>query len=126
MWLKGAYDFGAKRFGDAINGPETQQERLATLESAIANDRLDGRRLEHIEFWDTLQARAKLKSGSALGADRITPDVYKQLPFMAVAHVHDMFNEYATASRIDCMSPFWKILEFIGLPKTRMPDTFRF
>eukprot|EP00959_Pyramimonas_sp_CCMP1952_P034054 713921-Pyramimonas_sp.AAC.1 len=41
-----------------------------------------------LEFGDTLQARAEIKSGGAAGADGIPTDIYKILPFLGVARVH--------------------------------------
>ena len=58
---------------------------------------------------------------SAAGFDSVTPEVYRELPFFDVVRIHNCFLQFATLHRMPVSSPFWKVLEFIGLPKTSVP-----
>ena len=62
---------------------------------------------------------AKLKKGGASGADGNTPDIYHMLPFSVLLLVHRLFVRRASFQK-DVGSPFWLILEFIGLPKAKV------
>ena len=101
-----------------------QLERLEQLYSHSQAQSLDGIRQPALEFWDTLQARAALKAGSAAGADGNTTDIYKELPFLAVSRIHRLFSERSTLPRDSPSSPFWKTSQFVGLPKTHAVTTF--
>ena len=124
QWLDGACDFGQERFGDGSNTTATQLKRLESLRVSADNDRLDGFPECHLEFFDTLQARSRLKPGTAAGIDDITPDVYLELPFVAIAHIHQLFERRTRFQRMAPSSAFWKILEFVGLPKSAHPTCF--
>ena len=96
-WIAGATVFGAERFGDLSNNIHKQTQRLdhlwASSASVLANRRLDGLMAPQLEFWDTLQARAKIRPGSGAAEDGIPGDVYLEFPFIAVARIHKMFSE---------------------------------
>ena len=123
-WLDGALRFGSTRFGDIDNPREIQVQRLEHLHAASEARRLDGLEPSQLEFWDTLQARAKMKPEGAAGADGITTDVYLQLPFLTLVYVHRLFKRRARFERSTPSSPFWKILQFIGLPKCKHASDF--
>eukprot|EP00973_Karenia_brevis_P001096 150548-Karenia_brevis.AAC.1 len=74
-------------------------QRLERLHAVMTANRLDGRRHEPVEFWDTLRARSELKSGSGAGIDGNTSDVFKQLPILSVLHIHKMFVERASFAK---------------------------
>ena len=116
-WLIGAASFGSARFGDPGNGVAHQLRRLDSAVAIASCDRLDGKRDPALEFWDTLQARAELKSGSAAGIDGNTPDVYLQLPFVGIAQIHRLFQQRSELKPMLDSSIHWKILQFVGLPK---------
>ena len=86
--------------------------------------RLDGQLDPTLEFWDTIQGRAELRSGSAAGSDGNTPDVYLQLPFLAVAQVHRFFQSRSELVPMSDSSIHWKVLQFIGLPKEKFIKDF--
>ena len=124
LWLKGALEFGSDRFGDADNTDTQQIQTLEGLRSVSLNERLDGRPLFSLEFWDTLQSRAELKPGTSAGIDGNTPDIYAELPFLAVARVHSYFQDRCKFDLGSAESPYWKVLEFLGLPKTNFVSEF--
>ena len=43
---------------------------------------------------------------------------------MTLVHIHRLFNRRALMLDGDCSSPFWKMLEFIGIPKSKDPRSF--
>ena len=45
--------------------------------------------------------------------------MYKMLPFLVILQVYDLFLKYDRFDLISPSPPFWKILEFIGLPKMK-------
>ena len=45
-------------------------------------------------------------------------DVNLQLPFIAVARIHQLFSGRFKFEKLSPSSPLWKILLFVGLPKT--------
>ena len=116
-WVRAARDFGAERFSDVDNNLEHQSRRLASLNSHVQNERLDGTFRATLEFWDTVQARAKIKFGGAAGSDGNTSDIFKELPFLTLYHVHKIFSERMESVSQSMHSPYWRILCFIGLPK---------
>ena len=79
---------------------------------------------QQLELWDTLHARARLKTGTAAGMDGVTPDIYRELPLAAIFHVHDMFAQRARGLGDVPESVFWKILLFAGLPKAKFDGEF--
>ena len=124
-WLQGVLDFGRRRFGDPDNGAVHQSRTLESLSSVAKNERLDGRSPASLELWHTLQSRAEFKAGSAAGNDGNTPDIYLDLPFLSVARVHAYFLERSKLNLDSEELPYWKILQFIGLPKTSSTTEFR-
>ena len=118
-WLEAAVQFGENRFGDESNSPEVQAERLELLQAGAKADRLDGRIPGSLDFWDTLQARARMRPGKAAGVDGLPSDVFLQLRFLAVAHVHRMFQERYRFEPGTPESPFWRIMLYVGIPKLK-------
>jgi len=122
-WLQGALEFGWNRFTDPDNPVERQMLRLSQSRSSMNNGQLDGTCKAGVDFWDTLQARAVLRSGSAGGADGNTADIYIELHFLAMARMLACFDQLARFGD-DGSSPYWKILQFIGLPKSKTVNEF--
>ena len=127
-WLEEAYEFGRRRFGSTSNSEYVQNSRLNLL-GAVARDHVfDGRFAPVLGFFDVLQGRASMKSLTAPGGDSTPPKVLrKRIPFALVRQIWKLFQtRYA-----NCQSeepPFWKILEYVGIPKTRSAnilDDFR-
>jgi hypothetical protein len=124
-WLTEAHKFGSQRFSDPIFNPiEQQRIRLSSFRSAAINDRLDGFPGIDLEFWDFLQARAKLKPGSGVGGDGLPPEVYLELPALTVMHIFSLSRKHFHFLDSESSSPYWKMLEFIGIPKVREARTF--
>ena len=127
-WISGAAVFGTERFGDACNNLQAQAQRLdylrCSFDSVVTNRRLDGLKMPVLEFWDTLQARAKIRAESGGAGDGIPGDVYLELPFIAVARIHRMFSDRFEFKKSSVCSPFWNTLQFVGLPKAKMISDF--
>jgi len=62
-----------------------------------------------------------MKPFGGAGTDGNTPDIFRQLPFLAVCHVHELFWERAQFPLAVESSPYWKVVEFLGIPKTESP-----
>lgn len=122
-WLQGALDFGKSRFTDPSNDMSAQLDRLEKLYSANENNNLDVFPSSPLEFFDTLQSRAEMKIGTAGGGDGNTRDIYKDLPLLAVAHWHSLFDRRCKFGR-DAPCPISWIFNFIGLPKSKMVEEF--
>ena len=68
-------------------------------------------RSQTLEFWDTLQGLAELKATSGAAADGNTSAVCRQLPLLAVFHVHKLFAQGSTS----IMSAFGTVSRCISL-----------
>ena len=124
LWLDGALRFGTDRFCDPANTMEAQRSRLAELISAAVSNRIDGRPGCKMEYWDFLQARAKIRKTTAAGPDGVPPEVYIRLPSVTLMHIYNLFRKRMLFEDGQDSSPYWKILEFVGIPKCKMPRTF--
>ena len=56
---------------------------------------------------DALQPRADLKSGGAAGVEENTPDIYLELPLLAVARVHERFDARSHFYPMASGSPYY-------------------
>jgi len=104
------------RFYDKDKSVIMQQHRLARLFSAANAARLDGRRLQTISLFDTLQARAEMKSNTSGGIDLMPTEVYKSLPFVVcILYWLSFRTRQQTADDAEPLG--WKILDYVGIPK---------
>ena len=112
-WIEGAWRFWKSQFSDEDNLLEQESLRFNGLLAYARNDRVDGRLGSHatFEFRDTFKARAKIKTGGAVGVDGNSADVYRGQMSMRFA-LNVLLWE-----RISKQSPYWKGLSFIWLPK---------
>ena len=115
-WLTALRTFGTQRFGSESNTNGAQLERVARFVKLAENERLDGTNQVKLDFHDFLQARAALKCGTGTGVDGLPPEVYKALPWKSLLHVYHLFKQrlrFEPAGE----SPYWKVLQFLGIPK---------
>jgi hypothetical protein len=122
QWLAEAEKFGRSRFGDAFNGAEAQTRRLAALASSSKCYTLDGQLPPTLDLFEVLQGRSLMKDGKAAGNDEVPPEVYKALPFIVVVRICHLFQQ--RQKQVDIGEPpFWKLIDYIGLPKTSRADS---
>ena len=121
-WLEEAHAFGKQRFGDSTNTADEQRKALHALVSCARANQLDGHPLQHLHFWDFLQGRARMRVNKAVGADGVPSEVYKCLPFICLLHIYELFEKRVRFEDGENSSPFWKMLEFVGIPKANRPS----
>ena len=101
---------------------DIQHARLTALRPSppvVALAASDGQLL-----WDFLQARARIQPNTACGPDGVPPEVYLDLPFITVLHVFELFKKRNALLDGEASSSFWKMLEFVGLPKSKEVSEF--
>ena len=81
------------------------------------NDMLDGK-IFRLEPWDVVHARSMLGDGGP-GPDEVPPTVWRQIPYVLVLRIHEMFEEYTRLDSNTRSSEFWKLIRYIGIPKER-------
>ena len=77
-WLQDALKFGCDRFGSTRNTLQLQTQRMKSLQSQAAAERLDGRCHERNPFFDVLCAKAALPNNKGTGVDGIPAEVYRR------------------------------------------------
>ena len=96
---------------------------MAKLRSSHYARVLDGERPNRVEFFDVLQARASIKSGTSAGRDKNPPEIWKTLSVAAVHQIWRLFQSRLSWST-DEDSPHWRIIEFVGVPKEKFIQRF--
>jgi hypothetical protein len=87
VWLDSAQQFGNNKYADENNNYEAQAKRIDGLSQYMDSD--SDRHLP--EVYDVLQARARLKPGTAPGTDGIVSEMWKKLPFSCILKIHELF-----------------------------------
>eukprot|EP00959_Pyramimonas_sp_CCMP1952_P200210 4187457-Pyramimonas_sp.AAC.1 len=103
-----------------------QMARLMPLASQAQSDQIDGRGRAYpeLDIFDFLQARASLANGKGAGADGVPMETFKALPWKAALHIYDLFRRRLRFEPVG-ESPFWRILQFLGIPKVHDVRTFK-
>jgi hypothetical protein len=118
-WLGALHNFGTQRFGNESNTSNTQLRRVAGLVDWERNEKLDGgATTPDLELYDVLQARAALPLDKGVGVDGISAEIYKSIPWRATLHIYHLFKS-RLKFEASGESPFWKVLQFLGIPKVK-------
>ena len=123
-WLLGARDFGTRRFADCDNDADQQHVRMQDLLTCASRDYLSGAGSGGLEFWDVVQARSKIRKGGVAGADGNSSDIFRELPFMTLFQVYEMFCKRSSWNAGSGDSPLWQVLQCIGLLKHSKVSSF--
>ena len=90
------------------------------LRSVADAQRLDGYNTLGIEFFDVLESRARLKLGKSPGVDGVTSEIWKALPVSVVLAIWKLFKHRVLPCGDDASPTCWRIIEFVGFPKTTL------
>jgi len=119
LWKEDAFKFGQQRFGSSSNSTEKQASRMELLHAQGIAEKLNGRLPERIPFFDILDAKASLPNNKGVGPDGIPSEIFSELPLIATWHVWQKFEDrYQDLRYAGPIS--WKILEYVGIPKTKL------
>lgn len=122
-WLKQALRFGQERFSDSGNDNRIQADRLSQTISQHRSRRIDGLESNQVHFWDVLQGRAQMKPNTSSGKDSVTVEIWQKLPTTVFLHIWKLFRLRASFES-DEGSPFWRMMQFVGIPKERSVTNF--
>ena len=123
-WLQELAKFGAVRFGCNANLKTQQTCRVEKYASAHFAQKLDGHPQRELKLFDFLQARAAMGLNKGVGVDGLPMEVYRALPWLTTLHIYHLFKQRLKLEPAG-ESPFWTILQFLGIPKCKNVKTFQ-
>ena len=90
------------------------------LAAVSRNVVLDGRQAPALRMFDVVSGRARLRCGTAAGADGGPPEIYRALPYYLVYKIWGAFKErYYNNASPDPET--WKFIDFVCIPKVSKP-----
>jgi len=121
-WIPMATNFGRRRFNQPnSSSPTDTKNRIDEIMSQIAADKKDGLPQTTFTYFDSLQARAKLRVGKAPDNEGTNGDMLLCLPFYAVIDIHKLFHQLYLDPTLSHPEQ-WTNVDFKGIPKTRETD----
>lgn len=122
--LIAAERFGTKRFNTTTttNNTTKNNNRIDAIKSNIKAEMADGKLPQVFSFFDTMQARARLRAGKGQDKEGTANEMILCLPYYAVLQIHFWFLQlYQLCTE---HPEQWKNVDFKGIPKTRDTDRF--
>ena len=98
--LPAAEGFGNKRFNNTNTDNRTNNNnRINRIMNAMKSDITDGIQPSHFSFFDTMQARARLRAGKGQAKDGTTNEMILCLPYYAILQIHIYGSYTSTKTR---------------------------
>ena len=113
----------SKRFNKPNSSITGSNNRIGKIMSNIAAEIQDGNRPKAFSFFDTMQGRARLRSGKGQDNEGTTNEMLLCLPFYAILQIHHWFLELYLNPNLPHPHK-WTNVDFKGIPKTRNTDRF--